>query len=275
MILAGLLALALARRLEAPLTFTAAAARTLGRGELVSQFASGVREANVVVEAMGSASRELAARDKRQRLLLAELSHRVKNILAVVQALVSRTLADGHPDAREVVNQRLLALARAHDMLMKTDWQGASLREIVMAEVSAHSDRVQVGGPDVIVGAKMVQTLALVLHELCTNATKYGALSNGQGSVSVTWAIEGVADVARFVFKWEERGGPPVVAPATKGFGSTLLEKAVGDDLGTSPRITFAPAGFRYELDVPLAAIVQGHDVLIAQTAWQSSSPRR
>jgi signal transduction histidine kinase len=94
-ILAGLLALAFARRLERPLAFTADAARKLGRGELVSEFASGVREANVVVEAMGTASRELAARDQRQQLLLSELSHRVKNVLAVVLALVSRTLADG------------------------------------------------------------------------------------------------------------------------------------------------------------------------------------
>jgi two-component sensor histidine kinase len=259
-LLAALLAFVLARKLEWPLNFTADAARALGRGEPVRSFTSGVREANIVVDALRAAGDELAAREKRQRLLLAELSHRVKNVLAVVQALVSRTLAEGRPDASELVSRRLRALARAHDMLMKTDWQGAPLRAIILAELSAHADQAQVEGPDVMISAKTVQTFALILHELCTNAVKYGALSQQDGRVLVVWRIEGAGDAAHFKFRWQEQAGPPVTAPAKKGFGSTLLESAIRDDASAAPRLLFDANGFKYELDVPLAAIVQEHD---------------
>jgi two-component sensor histidine kinase len=259
-LLAALLAFVLARKLEWPLNFTADAARALGRGEPVRSFTSGVREANIVVDALRAAGDELAAREKRQRLLLAELSHRVKNVLAVVQALVSRTLAEGRPDASELVSRRLRALARAHDMLMKTDWQGAPLRAIILAELSAHADQAQVEGPDVMISAKTVQTFALILHELCTNAVKYGALSQQDGRVLVVWRIEGAGDAAHFKFRWQEQAGPPVTAPAKKGFGSTLLESAIRDDASAAPRLLFDADGFKYELDVPLAAIVREHD---------------
>jgi two-component system, chemotaxis family, CheB/CheR fusion protein len=181
----------------------------------------------------------------------------VKNVLTVVQVLVSRTLAGKNVEAREAVMQRLHALARAHDLLMQTDWEGADLKTLVMSELSNHSEQVQVEGPDILLRAQVVQNLALVLHELCTNAVKYGAFSNEQGWVSITWATDGERENARFKFRWQEHDGPPVHSPVKKGFGSTLLQIAVSDGANTGSRVVYKPDGLLYEIDVLLSTVQQ------------------
>ena len=248
---AALLAFLLARRLEGPLNFTVDAARALGRGEPMLSFNSGLREANIVVDALNTASDELVARDKRQNLLLGELSHRVKNVLAVVQALVSRTLAEGRPDASEVVTQRLHALARAHDLLMKTDWQGAPLKDIIGAELSAHADQVDVAGPDITISAQSVQTLALILHELCTNAVKYGALSTHDGRVRITWAINDEGDAPRFRFCWKEHGDHPSPRRPGRDLADPI---GVGDPRRRQRNTATSACGRRVQIQVECAA---------------------
>jgi PAS domain S-box-containing protein len=195
--------------------------------------------------------------EEQQRLLLSELSHRVKNVLAVVQAMATRTLSGGRSlaEASDVLIKRLHALSRAHDMLTTRDWQGAPLRAIIQGEFSPFVERARIEGPELMIGPRMAQTLALVLHELATNAAKYGALSNANGQVFVTWSVAGEGETARFKFEWREIGGPPVGPPKRRGFGTALLNMAIsGVPDGTSP-VRFEPQGLVYEIDVPLSSV--------------------
>jgi two-component sensor histidine kinase len=257
LVLAGSLAWALARTMSRPITVATDAAAALGRGEAVRANSSSLLEANTLVSALQSASRELSERADHQRLLLNELSHRVKNVLAVVQAIIGRTLSDERSihEGRRSLGERVLALARAHELLMRTDWKGVSLTELIQTELQPFSNRVSLEGPDIIIDGRVVQTIALVIHELATNAAKHGALSNDTGRVFLRWRVDDAADDARFKFRWEERGGPSVLPPTRKGFGSTLLETAITADLMIKPRLSFEPGGFVYELDVPLHSV--------------------
>ena len=268
LVLAAGLTIALAwlfeRGMSRPMRFASKAAGALSRGGVVAPLSSRLLEANAIVDALANASVELAERaqtqerwEARQRLLLSELNHRVKNVLSVVQALAMRTLSDKRSiaEVREALSQRLLALSRGHDLLVASDWRGALLKDLVAAEVSAFGDRVRVGGPDVTINAKVAQSLVLVVHELVTNASKHGALSNDSGRVTLVWSITGEGEGRRLRLRWKETGGPPVSPPEQKGFGSTLLEQLIQGDLGEAPRLTFEADGFIYELDVLLAAL--------------------
>lgn len=120
-------------------------------------------------------------------------------------------------EARDILTKRVLALGRAHEVLLRTDWKGATLRDIVKAELAPFGDRISLNGPGITVHGAMVQTFALVLHELATNAAKHGALSDGAGTVSVAWSVEN----GRIRFCWKEHGGPPVKRATHKGFGTS------------------------------------------------------
>jgi two-component sensor histidine kinase len=191
-------------------------------------------------------------------------------IRGVVQSLVMRTLSDQRStaEARDVLLERVHALGRVQELLMRTDWRGAPIKDIVAAELEPFGERVRMSGPPLVVDGKMVQTLALVLQELATNAVKHGSLSDGRGSVSINWSVSGQGADARFKFGWEERDGPRVQPPSRKGFGSTLLETAITSDLSIEPHLSFEADGFVYELEAPLGAIVQTFDASL----WPSSS---
>ena len=245
-----------ARAMDRPMKHASRAAAALGRNTPIMPLRSSLTEANAITAALEGATVELARQGKQQQLLLHELSHRVKNILAVVQALVRRTVSGERSvtDARDMLVQRLHALARVHDLLMQTDWQGASLKDIVAAELAPFAARIQAAGPDLTVDGSMVQTFALLLHELATNASKYGALSVPNGTVFITWSVTGAGDRQMFTFRWEERGGPSVTPPTRTGFGSSLLEAALpGDDV--TPRLAFEPDGLVYEIEAPLSTL--------------------
>ncbi|CFX51412.1 putative Sensor histidine kinase [Candidatus Filomicrobium marinum] len=195
--------------------------------------------------------------NERMSLMTRELAHRVKNTLAVVQSIATRSLSDGRnvEEAREVFSKRLHALARAHTLLLDSSWSGAPLRELVQAELEAFGARAIVSGPDVQLSAGTAQTLALILHELATNAVKYGAMSNSTGRVSVRWNVVGRGRNAVCRFEWQESGGPPVNEPTRRGFGQTLLRQSLAHGPDSQPKITFAAEGLRYEFSAPLAAI--------------------
>jgi two-component sensor histidine kinase len=247
------LAFLFARAMEKPMRRASAAASALAHGEPIHEPRSSIKEANVVLAALEHASAELSQAAAQQQLLLDELSHRVKNVLAVVQAIVSRAFSEGRPahEVQSLLMERLQALSRAHDLLIKGKWKGASLKQIVEAELQPFSDRVSVSGPDVFVDGKMVQTFCLVLHELATNAAKYGSLSNDVGRVAVAWSVEKTEPDARFHFRWQERDGPAVIAPGRQGFGSTLLERAFTPGQNLQAALRYEAAGLVYEIDAP------------------------
>jgi len=199
---------------------------------------------------------ETKAAEARQRLLINELNHRVKNTLASIQSIVRQTLRpDETPVAvRERLIARLLAMSAAHDILTRESWEGAALDDIVRQGVAPFVDdqepgRIAISGPVLRVGSSTALSLSLAVHELATNAAKYGALSVPAGQVTVAWEPAGED---RAVLTWTERGGPPVRAPERKGFGTRLLDRGLAGDLGGQPKLTFALEGVRAVLPVRL-----------------------
>ena len=192
--------------------------------------------------------------EERQLLLTGELAHRGKNLLAVILSITSRSLSGARPlaEARDVLIQRLHALARNQSVLIAEGFEGAPLTEIVRLEFESFSDRVKAVGPRVMLNPRVAQTFTLLVHELATNATKYGALSRPDGQIAIHWSIEGVGADARFRFQWQELNGPPVVPPTRQGFGRILLEKAAAQEFGVLPKVRFAPEGLIYEIEAPL-----------------------
>ncbi len=204
--------------------------------------------------------------EERQLLLNQELAHRVKNTLAVVQAISAQTFrGDGtFAEARQSFNDRLIALARAHDVLMSGSWSSASLRALVdgIAIVRGQNDekQIRVSGPEVTLGPRAALSFALVLHELATNAVKYGALSTTEGTVSIAWDIVGSAGEPRLHFEWREQGGPVVKPPSRKGFGSRLIEGSFHKEPGDEIKLAYPPEGVELTLEFRLKAL-QGSDI--------------
>jgi two-component sensor histidine kinase len=195
--------------------------------------------------------------EEHQRLLINELNHRVKNNLATVQAIAFQTLKGDIPlvEAKARFEARLMALSRAHNLLTDQNWGGASLERVVRdstEHLSAEQERFALSGPPVWIAPRAALALALALHELGTNAAKYGALSGERGGVSISWreSAEG-----RLVLEWKEAGGPPVAAPARRGFGSRLIEQGLAGDLGGTARLEFEPDGLRCTIDAALDAM--------------------
>jgi two-component sensor histidine kinase len=190
-------------------------------------------------------------------LRMLELSHRTKNILSIVQSLVNQTLRPDRPmeEARRALGNRLVAMGNAVDTLLQTEWQPASLESIVRAGLihgGSFEGRVRISGSMVEVGAGAAMSLSLVLHELESNAMKYGALSTDAGTVDVRWTvIEG----ATLMILWEERGGPRVSAPTRRGFGTRLIGSGIARRLGGTADCHFEPEGFRWSLTASLAEL--------------------
>ena len=184
--------------------------------------------------------------EERLRLMVHELNHRVKNSMAVVQAISSRTLRDSDsPEAAaRNLTSRLLALARAHDLLTAESWEGADLAEVVsrsLGAVGAAPERLQIAGPRFRLRPTAALTFALVFHELATNALKYGALSSECGRLSVEWSLDPAAQ--RLRLSWRESGGPPVSPPSRKGFGTQLIQRGLAVEAAGDVRLDYAPEG--------------------------------
>lgn len=192
----------------------------------------------------------------RQELLTHELEHRIKNILAMVAAIASQTLRNTDiATASATFNERLRALANAHDILNKTRWTSASIREVVDNTIAAFPiDQMSVSGPALPINPKMALTLALAVNELATNALKYGALSTSDGKVSIEWLLQAAAGDSgetRLIWRWRESDGPPVTPPSRRGFGRFLIERVFGTDFGGSVKIDYHPDGVECVLNAP------------------------
>lgn len=194
-----------------------------------------------------------------QSLLVGELHHRVKNILATVMAITSQSLrsAETIEDGRQAIEHRLVALGSAHDLLLQANWKSAKLREILRKATEPFDrqtrSRFVIQSSDIEAAAAAALPLSMAINELCTNAVKYGALSGSSGQVEITADIDNEQN--QFCLKWKEEGGPPVKPPTRRGFGTRLIQQSFVNQLKGAVRLSFEPPGVVCEIDVPLAAI--------------------
>ncbi len=188
------------------------------------------------------------AAQERQRLLINELNHRVKNTLATVQSIAMQTFRE----AVELFNSRLLALSKAHNILTEANWESAGLRTVVETAITPFDlSHFRLEGPDHRVSPKFAVTLAMVLHELATNASKYGALSARGGGIQVVWSVSGAPD-ERLHLHWRERGGPVVEPPIRRGFGTRLIERQFAMEFDADVHLEFDPCGVSCTIDLRL-----------------------
>jgi len=202
--------------------------------------------------------------ERTHRTILLELQHRSNNLLAVIQSIAQRSLGGDHSlaEAKEAFEARLHALARANRALVRSNWGGVDLDQLVRTELEAFSKRATIAGPSIVLPPQIAQNFTLVLHELATNSAKHGALSSVAGKITVSWAIERSASGFVLKFKWQESEGPPVVAPMRHGFGTKLL-KAVFSEV----RLEYPVEGLRCEIDVPLTSPVPSQAALAENDA--------
>lgn len=221
----------------------------------------------VVLQRVDQIAKEREISQRRQELLLAELDHRVKNTLANIQALVQYS-ASGHrgsstalEDFTASFGQRLRAMAYAHSLLTRSRWEGADLRSLLEEEMRAHHDpgaagRLRLDGPPILLRPKAALALSMAVHELVTNAAKYGSLSTPSGTVEVRWAVADPAEARVFTLDWTERGGPAVAPPARSGFGRIVIEKSLAYEVDGTSRLDFDPEGVRCRIGIPQEHVI-------------------
>jgi PAS domain S-box-containing protein len=210
-------------------------------------------------------STDITERENRARhadFIMRELSHRSKNLLMIIQAVAHQSIRQSAslPEFERQFNERLAALARLHDLLIQEEWRGASLHAIAQTQVGPFAgNRIELRGPEVLLKPDIAQVISMVFHELATNAAKYGALSNTEGVVRVTWDIAGDTH-ERLIMTWQEAGGPPVLLPQRKGFGTVVLERMALQIRDASASLKFLSAGVIWYLEAPLDSFVPSKD---------------
>lgn len=217
-------------------------------------------DAKALLAQAGIDAKEREAADKLQKLIMGELHHRIKNTLATVSAIASQSFrtATSVEHGQKAMEGRLVALGRAHDLLMQVSWSNASLTHTLSGATepfdSQGARRFHFNGPDIRITSGAVIALAMTLNELCTNTTKFGALSVPGGRVEVSWTMD--EEKQRLRLTWTERGGPPVQQPPTRrSFGTRMME-SLGQQLNGQVQLAYEPSGFLYVLDVPLASMI-------------------
>ena len=192
--------------------------------------------------------------EQRQKTLLRELAHRGKNLLAVIQSIARRSLSGPQTldEARTAFTGRLQAMSQTYGILVDESFDGVLLDTLLSNELSAHGARARLEGPKLVLTVKAAQTFALIVHELATNAAKYGALSVPEGRLSVSWKVTTAGDERLLEFAWHETDGPPASTPARRGFGTTLISTIAGAEFGCVPELTYGAEGFHYRFAAPL-----------------------
>ncbi len=272
---------------------TAAAAATdpAGDGEYEAEFRLAYPEAdmherwiaargrclfeNHVPMRMIGIARDMTERKQREahvHLLMREIAHRSKNLLAVIQAMARQTATAGGTakDFETRFTARLEALAGSQDLLMAQDWHGASLRDLARAQLSHYADligtRILIEGPNLMLKPEAAQNIGLAFHELSTNAAKYGALSHSSGQVHLSWSIRRDEKQALLSITWRETGGPAVSQPKREGFGQKVLQRIVAHALEGEVKLDFAPEGLVWQLDMPTSYLVHGRHEAASQS---------
>ncbi len=202
------------------------------------------------------ASRKSA--EDRLKVLIHELNHRVRNVMAVAQAVVRLSFTPGLSltEIQRTCEGRLQALAKAMSILTASDWKSVSLRSLISDDMLPFAGRIEMEGPDIALRARSAQTFALLLYELATNAAKHGALSVPDGRVLLQWRIDNLGSDPMFHLHWKESGGPVVDAPARRGFGELLTRRIAPRDMAGKSEVRYAPEGFEYKLEAPLRELI-------------------
>jgi two-component sensor histidine kinase/CheY-like chemotaxis protein len=214
--------------------------------------------ANALLAQAGIDAKERETAEKLQKLILEEMHHRIKNTLATVRAITSQSLrtAISIEHGQQAIDSRLAALGHAHDLLMKSSWSNASLIQIVRSATEPYDSQAagkfSIEGPDIKIASAAVIAFAMTLNELCTNTTKFGALSVPSGRVEISWRID--EENHRLIFAWTESSGPAVYAPIRRSFGTRLIG-SLGQQLMGDVQLTYNTSGFAYALDVPLSSL--------------------
>jgi len=244
----------------APLASSSAAETdllTAENGSLRLLLAQAAIDAKQLLAQAGIDAKEREAADKLQKLILDELHHRIKNTLATVSAIASQSLrtATSIEHGRQAIDGRLVALGRVHDLLMQVSWASSSLADTIRGATEPYDSRgggrFSINGPDVRITSGAVIALAMTFNELCTNTTKFGALSVPNGRVEITWSIE---DEERFKLTWTEIDGPSVEPPTRRSFGTRMIG-ALGQQLHGEVSLAYDATGFVYSLNVPLTSL--------------------
>lgn len=220
-------------------------------------------EFGVVGKAIDDFLDALTSSRQERDLLMRELDHRVKNLLATVRAVAQQTFrnTENPKEAVEVFGRRLAAMAEAHSLLMKDEWQSARMREVVLTSVKPFDDvqrqLFQISGPDFVVQSKAALAFSMALHELCTNAAKYGALSVEGGRVMIQWQVtqRGSDAAGQLLFRWEEMGGPVVSAPQRAGFGSKMIERMLAQETSAAVSVEYLKTGLVCRLAAPMQSL--------------------
>ena len=218
-----------------------------------------VVDARVLLAQAGIDAKEREAADKLQKLILSELHHRIQNTLATVSAIASQSLrtATSLEHGAQAIEGRLIALGRAHNLLMQVSWANASLAQTVRGATEPYDSqgagRFSINGPDIKITSSAVIALAMTFNELCTNTTKFGALSVVTGRVDISWAIDDQKQRLRLT--WTEKGGPTVEEPTRRSFGTRMM-RSLGQQLNGQVQLAYERTGFIYALDVPLSSLI-------------------
>ncbi len=195
------------------------------------------------------------------KLLVGEVNHRSKNLLALVLAIARQTVATTPFDFIDRFQERILALSVGQDLLVRNKWKGVHLDKLARSQLAHFSDligtRIRISGPPLLISASAAQTLGMALHELATNAGKYGALSNLAGRVEITWGVEHEQARPAFLMSWRESGGPIVKAPAHNGFGSTVITQMAEMSLNAIVNLEYASSGLVWRLRSPIGAVLE------------------
>jgi two-component sensor histidine kinase len=217
-------------------------------------------DAKILLAQAGIDAKEREAADKLQELIVGELHHRIKNTLATVSAIASQSLrtATSIEHGQQAIEGRLVALGRAHDLLMQVSWANTSLANTIRNATEPYDNQgaghFSIVGPDIEITSGALIALAMTLNELCTNTTKFGALSVPDGRVEIAWSVDETTQRVRLT--WTEKGGPAVAAPTRKSFGTRMMG-SLGQQLNGQVQLVYEPGGFVYILDVPLTSLTQ------------------
>jgi PAS domain S-box-containing protein len=236
-----------------------------GRLIHVSLTISPIRNQDNVIVGISKIARDITEdklAQETQSLLLRELNHRSKNLLAVADAIVRQTARNTPPrDFVERISRRLHALSINQDLMIEHNWRGADISQIIQwqlaSAVDSYADRVELEGYPCLVSPRVAQALGLAIYELATNALKFGALSSREGRVRVRWGVSVDNGERQFRLTWHEHGGPPATPPKKKGFGSAIIESMIARSVLGTATVTYAPGGLIWELTAPEAGLTQ------------------
>ncbi|MCP3056010.1 HWE histidine kinase domain-containing protein [Aurantimonas marianensis] len=244
------------RRIAAPILQLSKQAEAIGKGEPAMPFGTDIAEIGAVSKVLAQASRERREAEEQNRFLMREMTHRAKNQYALIAAIARRAAKESANTTQflDTLSEALSSLARSADLLAGSGWESAVLADLVETQLKAFGaggEQIELHGPVIHLNSTAAQTIGLALHELATNAAKYGALSGSDGTVRISWSV-----AEQFQLVWREIGGPPVVEPKHAGFGTLVTQKMTSRGLGGTVEMTYAPAGVVWKLAAPTDAVI-------------------